>query len=87
MIESRDENDLNSKWRRTGNLKLAEKKWLEMNCIQREVIFFMSQTSHESSYELVSGFFPKVRIRVRFRVRIIVGVGFRVIIEFGLDCK
>ena len=30
--------------------------------------------SHESSYESVSGFLPKVRIRVGFRVRIRVGL-------------
>ena len=34
----------------------------------REKSFFMSQMSHESNYESVSGFSPKVRIRVRFRV-------------------
>ena len=38
----------------------------------------MSQMSHESSYESVSGFSPKVRIRVRYRVWIRAGVGVRV---------
>ena len=38
----------------------------------------MRQMSHESSFEPVSGFPPKVRIRVRFRVGIWIGVGFSV---------
>ena len=36
----------------------------------------MSQMSYESSYESVSGFSSKVRISVRFRVWIRIGVGF-----------
>ena len=36
--------------------------------------------SHESSYESVSGFSPKVRIRVRLKVRI--GVRIRVRVGF-----
>ena len=43
----------------------------------REVIFYESE-NHESSYDSVSGFSPKVRIRVGFKVRI--GVGFSVMV-------
>ena len=39
--------------------------------------------SHESSYESVSGFSPKVRIIIRFRVWIRVGVGFIVRVGVG----
>ena len=42
----------------------------------------MIQISHESSYELVSGFSPKVRIRVSFRVWIRIEVRVRVTCAF-----
>ena len=49
----------------------------------REVIFLLSNetVSHESSYESVSDFLPKVRIRVRFGVGL--GVGFSFSVRVG----
>ena len=46
----------------------------------------MSQMSHESSYESVSGFSLKVRIRVRFRVyRCFLGLALVLWLRLGLD--
>ena len=39
-----------------------------------EKSFFISQMSHESSYEAVSGFSPKVRLRVKIRVMVSVRI-------------
>ena len=55
------------------------------SCSVQDVIFYEANKSmsHESSYESVSGFSPKVRIIIRFRVWIRVGVGFIVRVGVG----